>query len=392
MHFQMAKRSQTLTHSFVRDILALTNKPEVISFAGGLPDASLFPHEAIKKVVSELFATKDTSIYQYGPTKGYDPLLELLAKEYQEKGLQAKSENMLITTGSQQSLDLICKMMLDPGSIVITEDPTYLAALQLFRVYEADIQSVPLGEEGPDLDVLEQLFAQPNVRFFYTIPTFQNPTGFTCNEEKRQAIAKLAKTYNILIIEDNPYGKLRYEGVDPISYGTLLPEQCIVLGTASKIAVPDFRLGWMLAPAKLADTAIKLKESADLQSSYFFQRVLFELISQGILEKHQQRLIRAYKCKRDAMIHAIQTYCGESLNVSIPEGGMFLWATLKDGRDSMELFNDVIKEDVAFVPGSVFHPHAKTSSGMRLNFTNASTKEIEEGIKRMAKVIEPVVV
>ena len=297
---------------------------------------------------------------------------------------------MLITTGSQQSLDLICKMMIDPGSIVITEDPTYLAALQLFRVYQANIQSVPLDEEGPNIAVLEKLFAQPNVRLFYTIPTFQNTTGFTCQEEKRYQIAALAKQYNILIIEDDPYGKLRYEGIEPVSYRTLLPEQTIVLGTASKIAVPDFRLGWMLAPEKLTDTAIKLKESADLQSSYFFQRVLFELISQGVLAAHRETLIAAYKTKRDAMVKALQKYCNKSLHVSIPEGGMFVWATLKDGRDSMEVFNEVIKENVAFVPGGVFYPKAQSSSSMRLNFTNASLEEIEEGVKRMAKVIEPV--
>ena len=390
MQFPMAKRTQTLTNSFVRKILALTNKPEVISFAGGLPDASLFPHESIEKVIHELLAANDTSIYQYSPTKGYAPLLARLAQEYRAQGIQASEETMLITTGSQQSLDLICKMMLDPQSVVITEDPTYLAALQLFRVYEATIKAVPTDEEGPDLNVLETLFAQEDVRFFYTIPTFQNPTGFTCTQEKRQAIADLAKRYGVLIVEDNPYGKLRYEGTEPVSYGTLLPEQTIVLGTASKIAVPDFRLGWMHAPVHLCEMAVKLKESADLQCSYFFQRVLYKLMENGTLDAHQQRLINAYKAKRDAMLNALATYCKESLHVSVPEGGMFVWATLKEGGDTMELFNEVIKENVAFVPGVVFYPHAKTSNGMRLNFTNASIQEIEEGIKRMAHVLSPV--
>jgi len=382
---KLSNGASRINHSFVRNILALTQKPGVISFAGGLPDPSLFPLTPIKKAVETLMESVDVSLFQYGPTQGYLPLREALASEYQHKDIRAQAKDILITSGSQQGLDLACRALMNPKDAIVVESPTYLAALQLFRSHEANIHSVGITHEGPDIQALETLFQTNTIRFFYTIPTFQNPTGFTCNALLRRKVAALAKQYGVWIIEDDPYGALRYEGTTPPSYASLYPEGTIVLGTASKVAAPDFRLGWLYGPQEALETCIKFKECTDLQSSYFFQRVLHEMMANDTLRTHQKRLKRAYMEKRNIMVNTLKEHFKEALHVEVPEGGMFVWASLNDGRDTMALFHEAIKHHVAFVPGSVFFPCGGGQNTMRLNFTHTSHEKIDEGVARLKK-------
>ncbi|MBE0495796.1 MAG: PLP-dependent aminotransferase family protein [Campylobacterales bacterium] len=382
---QLSHGASRISHSFVRNILALTQKPGVISFAGGLPDPYLFPITPIKEAMATLMQELDVSLFQYGPTQGFLPLREALALQYQHKDIPASAKDILITTGSQQGLDLTCRALMNPKDAIVVESPTYLAALQLFRSHEATIHTVSITPEGPDIKALEALFQMGTIRFFYTIPTFQNPTGFTCSAPLRRKVAALAKQYGVWIVEDDPYGALRYEGTTPPSYATLFPEGTMVLGTASKVVAPDFRLGWLYAPQEALEACIKFKECTDLQSSYFFQRVLHEMMTNDTLRTHQKRLKRAYVQKRDTMVSALKEHFGEALHVEVPEGGMFVWASLKDGRDTMELFHEAIKHHVAFVPGSVFFPCGGGQDTMRLNFTHSTTEKIVEGVARLKK-------
>lgn len=382
---QLSHAATHINHSFVRNILALTQKPGVISFAGGLPDPYLFPLTAIKDAMTTLMEDSNFSLFQYGPTQGFLPLREALAQQLQTQNISLDAADILITTGSQQGLDLACRALMNRGEAIVVESPTYLAALQLFRSHEATIHSVAISPEGPDIEALEALFKTGTIRFFYTIPTFQNPTGFTCNALMRRKVAELAKTYGVWIVEDDPYGALRYEGTAPPSYASLYPTGTVLLGTASKIAAPDFRLGWLCAPPKVLEACVKLKECTDLQSSYFFQRVLHEMMTNDTLRIHQKRLRTAYVQKRDTMVKALKETFEDTLHVEAPEGGMFVWATLHDGTDTMELFHEAIKQYVAFVPGSVFHPCGGGKNTMRLNFTHASPEKIIEGVARMKK-------
>lgn len=382
---QLSNAARNSGESFVRNILALTQKPGVISFAGGLPDPLLFPTTPIANAINELLAEQKNSIFQYGPTAGFLPLRQTLANQYQQRGIKRDEESILITQGSQQGLDILTRALLNPGESIIVEAPTYLAALQVFRANGANIHEVPLHPDGPDIEILERLFKNENIRFFYTVPTFQNPTGFTCKAQNRQKIATLAKEYGVCIIEDDPYGALRYEGEALPSYATFWEEGTAILGTASKIAAPDFRLGWLSAPSFLHEACVRLKGSMDLQSGYFFQRVFHHLLENDSLRIHQKQLIRTYRQKRDMMTKAIKENFQDALHVNIPEGGMFLWASFKDDTDTMELFNKAIKEHVAYVPGSVFYATNGGKNAMRLNFTHASEEKIQEGVKRLKK-------
>lgn len=382
---QLSNTANNLGSSFVRDILALTQKPGIISFAGGLPDPLLFPTTPISNAINSLLSEQSNSIFQYGPTAGFLPLRQALSSQYKDAGVRRSEENILITQGSQQGLDIVTRVLLNPGDEIVVEAPTYLAALQLFQAHGVKINEVPLNADGPDIAKLEEIFKSTKVRFFYTVPTFQNPTGFTCKAQKRQKIAALAREYGVYIIEDDPYGALRYEGETLPSYATFWQEGTVLLSTASKIAAPDFRLGWLSAPESLHEVCVRLKGAMDLQSSYFFQRVFYSLLENDSLRIHQKHLIRAYRQKRNVMINALKENFGDELDVNIPEGGMFLWANFKDGTDTMALFDKAIKEHVAYVPGCVFYASKGGKSAMRLNFTHASEDKIQEGIKRLKK-------
>ncbi len=381
MRYLYAKRAQDNKRSFTREILDLTSKPSVISFAGGLPDSSLFPKAQIAQEIKNLLQKSDNSLFQYSGANGVLELREQIAKTY----CDTKEDEILLTSGSQQGLDIVCKTFIDSGDIVVVESPSYLVALNLFRMYGADIAEVKLYEDGVDTQELERIFREKRPKFFYTIPSFQNPTGWSWSSSVRQKVAKLAKRYGVLIIEDSPYNALRYEGEERSGFDELLSEQTISLGTFSKTLAPDFRIGWLRAKKELTDIFQSMKENSDLQSSKFFQLVVASLIKSGKLALHVELLKKEYKLKRDTMAEALKSSFGDKIEFQIPQGGMFFWVKFYDGADTMKLFDFIIKEGVAFVPAEVFFSKQNPSSYARVNFTNATPREIKEGVKRLKK-------
>lgn len=381
MNTLLASRVKNAPRSFTRKILDVIDANDIISFAGGLPDEDLFPHELIKQEANNVFDTHSKHMYQYSSAQGSNELRIQIAQKYASKD----ANEILVTTGSQQALDLLCKAFIDEGDTIVVERPSYLAALNLFALYNPNIQEVSLTCKGVDTKELEEIFQTKHPKFFYTIPTFQNPTGWTWDNECKKEVANLAKKYNVLIIEDGPYNDLCYEGEKQISFDELIPELCVTLGTFSKTMVPDFRIGWMKAKEELIKVFQSMKENTDLQSPKFFQNVVANVMKSGELTKHVQNLILSYKEKRDTMANTLEKEFAGEISFEKPKGGMFLWIKFPKNVDTMKLFDYIIKEGVAYVPGSVFFPEAPISPYARLNYTNATIELIEEGVKRLKK-------
>lgn len=379
MNQLFAKRIQNAPRSFTRKILDVIGHNDIISFAGGLPDEELFPHELIKKEVNYILDTHPRSIYQYSQATGAVSLRAELAKSY----TNSNENQILITTGSQQGLDILCKSFIDAGDTIVVEAPSYLAALNLFALYDANIVEVPLSSKGVDTIELEKIFQTQKPKFFYTIPTFQNPTGWSWEDECKREVARLAKKYNVVVVEDAPYNGLRYTGEKELGFEEILPELSVTLGTFSKTLVPDFRLGWMRAKEEFLRAFQSMKENTDLQSPKFFQHVVACMIQDGNLSLHIKKLIENYKEKRDAMAKALNENFADIIEYEIPKGGMFFWIKFPDNIDTMKLFDIAIEKHIAYVPGSVFFKDHKTTSYARLNFTNATFKEIEVGVQRL---------
>jgi len=379
MQTKFANRITSASRSFTRTILDLTTQNTIISFAGGLPDPALFPREEIEKYTKELFATQDNRLFQYSNASGVEVLKVEIAKKY----ANTTSPEIMLTNGSQQGLDLVCKTFIDAKDCIIVEDPSYLAALGLFRMYDATIKAAPLHSTGVDTVALEKLFKENKPKFFYTIPIFQNPTGYSYSLDNRQEVVRIAKKYRVIILEDSPYEALRYDGQQTASFADMLPELTIALGTFSKTLAPDFRIGSIKAPQEIINALTLSKESTDLQNSKFFQYICAYMMKNGDLKKHIARLVDYYRPKRDAMVKALHRYFGDSIEFVIPEGGMFIWINFKQCSDSMKLFDEAIKKGVAFVPGSVFFADNRISSFGRLNYTNSTLEQIDEGIKKL---------
>jgi 2-aminoadipate transaminase len=379
MSEKFAQRIKNAPRSFTRKILDLIQDNSVISFAGGLPDESLFPHKLVETEINNVLNNAKKSIYQYSSALGAKELREEIAKTYKN----AKAEEILITTGSQQGLDLLCKAFIDQGDVIVVEKPSYLAALNLFALYDANIIEVSLTCKGVDTQELEEIFKTKNPKFFYTIPTFQNPTGWSWDEETRIEVAALATKYDVIIIEDSPYNALRYDGVIPTPFDELIPELSVSLGTFSKTLVPDFRLGWMRAKQEFLSVFQAMKENTDLQSSKFLQYVVANIMHSNKLSLHVSTLIEVYREKRDTMAAALQEEFKDEISFELPNGGMFFWVKFKESVDTMKLFDVAIKNSVAYVPGSVFYKKQPPCPYIRLNFTNATCEDIKEGIKRL---------
>ncbi len=380
---KFAKRVTNAPRSFTRKILDVIGQNDIISFAGGLPDESLFPHELIKKEINYSLDNLPKSMYQYSQAQGAIELREELAKKY----TNSNKNQILITTGSQQGLDILCKTFIDSGDTIVVEAPSYLAALNLFALYDANIVEVELTCRGVNTTQLEELFITKKPKFFYTIPTFQNPTGWSWEDKCKKEVARLAKKYNVIIIEDSPYNALKYEKKEELGFEELLPELSVTLGTFSKTLVPDFRLGWMRADERFLKVFQVMKENTDLLSPKFFQRIVANMIKDGNLALHVETLIEKYRVKRDAMLDALKVEFGEIIEYETPKGGMFFWIKFAESVDTMELFDEAIEKGVAFVPGSVFFKDHNPSSYARLNFTNATIEDINTGMKRLKKAL-----
>ncbi len=374
--------------SFVREILKVTEDPEIISFAGGLPNPRCFPVREFADAAQKVLSDCGEAALQYATSEGYLPLRQMIAQRYARQGLKVSPSEILITNGSQQGLDLLGKAFLNKGDGIIVERPTYLAAIQSFGLFEPRFHSVPLHEDGADPEVLKRALNQDRTKLFYAVPNFQNPTGITYSREIRRAVAEELLGRNTVFIEDNPYGELRFIGEDKPSMRTFLGDDCVLLGSFSKIVSPGIRLGWLAACPEIMERLIVAKQASDLHSNYLCQRIVHQYLQDNDLERHITRIRKVYKDQRDLMVQMIEECFPENVCFTRPEGGMFLWVTLPEEMSSIELFNLAIKEKVAFVPGEAFYANGGGTNTLRLNFSNSNEEKISVGVARLAKVIK----
>lgn len=392
MKFQFAERMQHVQKSFIREILKVTQNPEVISFAGGLPNPTSFPVQEISEAAQKVLAEDGKSALQYSTTEGYLPLRQMIAKRYKKRfGLSVDERQILITSGSQQALDLIGKIFLNRGDAALIEQPGYLGAIQALSIFEPDFHSVPLGGDGVDLNALEEELKNRHPKLFYCVPNFQNPSGLTYSLENRQKAAELLKRYETVFVEDDPYGELRFMGQDAAPIKSFAFENGILLGSFSKIVSPGMRLGWICANEEIMERLITVKQAADLHTNYFSQRVVAQYLADHDLDAHIRKIRVMYKSQRDCMVEMAKRYFPPEVHYTEPEGGMFMWASLPNGLSSLELFETASRVNVAFVPGDPFYTDRKNANTFRLNYTNSNEAEIEEGIKRLGTAIKDMI-
>jgi len=375
--------------SFIREILKVAAQPDIISFAGGLPHPDLFPVHELEEAFKRLIRDRGAEVLQYGPSEGFGPLREWVGERYRIRcGMEVSPDNVLITTGSQQGLDLVGKVFLDSTDFAAMERPGYLGAIQAFSYYSEAVIQVPLQGDGPDMNVLESTLREKEPKLFYAIPNFQNPSGLSYSLEKRRQVAELCQRYGTVLVEDDPYGELRFEGPDLACISSFRDCNGILLGTLSKIAAPGLRVGWMVAGGEDLENLLVAKQAADLHTSTLTQQLAWQYLVTNDIDGHIEILREAYRRQRDCMVRMIEKYFPPGIGFTQPEGGMFLWVTLPDGCSSLDLFEKAIERRVAYVPGAPFYVDGGGQNTMRLNFSNTSETEIEEGIRRLGACLE----
>lgn len=393
-----SSRARGMQRSVIRELLKLTANPEVISFAGGLPAPETFPVSEVRDAAVAVLDEEPHKALQYGPTEGDDRLRKDLADVMRKDGIRADVDRVLVTTASQQGLDLVGKIFFDPGDTCIVGLPSYLGALQAFKNYEGVPVGVPLDEDGmiPEelvktLDRLEGEGRRP--KFIYLVPDFQNPAGVTIPAARRKKIIAIAEERDYLIIEDTPYRQLRYTGEHEPTFQSLAPDRVLSLYTFSKILLPGFRLGWAYGPQWVIDKMVMSKQAVDLCTPPFTQAITHRVLATGALWKGIEKTIELYGGRRKLMLDLLDRHLSDVDGVTWtkPEGGLFLWMTLPKGMNSDEIFKKAIERNVAYVPGSAFYPNAEDHQGMRLNFSYASEEQIEEGVKRLSSLIHDLV-
>ena len=380
--------------SQIRELLKLIADPSIISFAGGLPSPESFPVEELKEVITDIMENEPHVALQYGATEGDSLLRTLLVNRYKKDGFDISLENLMITTASQQGLDLLSKVFVNRGDKVIVGLPSYLGGISAFNAYGADMIGIPLDEDGMRPDILEEKMEAlkkkgEKPKFIYVIPDFQNPTGITMPESRRKKIIEIAKKYDVLIVEDSPYRELRFKGKSQKTFYALdNTGQVITLGTFSKIFAPGFRIGWIIANEQILDKLITAKQGTDLCTPPFTQRIAARYLEKGYLDKNIKKIIEMYKEKRELMLQHFEDYMPEGVSWTEPEGGLFLFLNLPENMNADELFKKAVKEKVAFVIGSAFHFDGSGKNSMRINFSYSSKEKNLEGVKRLADVIK----
>ena len=389
MDLRFADRMNNVQKSLIREILKVVGNPEIISFAGGLPNPISFPVKGIQEVTNKILQEDGVNILQYSTTEGYQPLREYISERYfKNSGLKIDPEEILITNGSQQGLDLIGKIFIDKDDDILIEEPGYLGAIQSFSMYEPKFHAIPMLEDGVNIKLLEENLKKYDPKLFYAVPNFQNPSGITYTAENREKVAALLKGSNTIFVEDDPYGELRFIGEKIPSMKSYLSDNTILLGSFSKIVSPGMRLGWICAKKEIMEKLIIAKQAADLQSNYFAQRVVYEYLKENDIEIHIEKIRELYKTQRDCMVSAIDEYFPSEVKITRPEGGMFIWVTLPENYSSLDLFDIVIKKNVAFVPGDPFYSGKEGMNTFRLNYTNSDEEKIKQGIKALAEGIK----
>ncbi len=390
MQFKFAKRASTLKASEIRELLKLTEKPEIISFAGGLPAPELFPIDKITVIVQDILQNDAKAALQYSATEGFVLLREIIANQRMTlANVKTTPDNVLITAGSQQGIDFSARLFLDDGDYIICEDPSYLGAINVFNTYHAKYLPIPMDEEGMIMEELEKtLQAYPQAKLIYTIPDFQNPTGRTMSVARRKRLAELAAQYKIAVIEDNPYGELNFEGHRLPAIQSFDAEGWVIyLGSFSKTFCPGYRIGWICAEDTVLNKFVMLKQVADLQCSSIAQREVAYFMQRYSLDEHVASIIAVYKKRRDLMLDGIAKYFPAGVKYTLPAGGLFTWVELKPGINAAELLIEALKENVAFVPGAPFFANGGNHNFLRLNYSNMPEERIVEGIKRLGKVL-----
>ena len=386
--------AKNMKRSAIREILKLTQKPEVISFGGGLPSADSFPVEELKEIMIELLEEDGTNALQYSATEGVPELKDILVERHQKEGFNIESENLSITTSSQQGLYLLGKIFIDPGDKVICGLPSYLGGISAFSTFGADLQGIKFDENGMRADMLEQKLEELKQnrdmpKFIYIIPDFQNPAGITMPEARRKEIIAMAKKYDVLIVEDSPYREIRFEGETQQTMFQLDNDgQVITLGTFSKTFAPGLRLGWAIGNKDIIDKMVIAKQSIDLCTPTITQKIAARYIKKGLFDKNLKKTIEQYHSKRDNMLQAFREYMPEGVTWTEPEGGLFLFLHLPEYMDAQELFHRAIKKNVAFVMGDVFHCDGTGKNTMRINFSFMPEDKTREGVKRLAEAIQ----
>lgn len=393
MKRNFAKRTSEVESSEIREILKVTERPEIISFAGGLPAPELFPIEEMKEVCLEVLTESGQQALQYSTTEGYRPLRDEIVKQMKALGIEADADDVVVLTGSQQGLDLTGKVFLDEGDIVVCESPTYLAALNAFKAYSPEFIEVKMDEQGMQMEELEKVLAANRVKIIYTIPDFQNPTGRTMSLERRKKMVELAERYGVVIVEDNPYGALRFmgEALPPIkSFDTT---GCVVyMSTFSKVFAPGMRVGWICAAPEILKNYVVFKQGADLHTDTFAQMLVAKYLEKYDLDQHVEEIRAVYGKRRNLMLKTIEETFPKNVHFTEPEGGLFLWVELPEGCDAKEILTKCLDADVAFVPGGAFFPNGKGGHTFRLNYSNMPEDRIVEGIKKLAEVLKETIV
>lgn len=386
---RLSARSRGVSSSAIREILKVASRPDIVSFAGGLPAPEYFPVDEMRKAADRVLSRNGRQALQYAATEGIMELRELIAAQLSaaEPSAPVGPENVILTTGSQQALDLVSKVLLDPGDTVVTEDPSYLGALQAFRLFEATFRAAPMDDEGAMPDALGEALAQ-GAKFGYLLPTFQNPTGRTMGPARREAVAAEFERHRVPLVEDDPYGAIYFGTAAGPSLRSLLPASTLALGTFSKTLAPGLRLGWVVGPADWVARLAQVKQSADLHTSTLSQHVVLEVLRTGSLDAHLDVLRSVYKERCEAMLESLAGHFPAGSRWTVPTGGMFVWVELPGEVDLARLLPRIVEEEkVAYVPGAPFHPNGGGLNTMRLNFTHSPADVVREGVAKLGRAL-----
>lgn len=389
MNLTWADRVAKMDSPAVKAILKITQRNDIISFAGGLPSAQSFPVAELASSFQAVLQDQGAAALQYGPTEGYEPLRHWVSERLGKQGIVCSAANVIITNGSQQGLDLVARVFLNPGDYVAVENPTYLAAVQCFRGAEANLIPIPLENDGINVEVLAQAIRANRPKFIYVNPNFQNPTGVTMSMEKRRKLVQLAADEQIPLVEDNPYGELRYNG-DEVAALKSLPggEWVIYAGTISKIIAPGLRVGWLVGDKQIIDKMADVKQTSDVLTNSLTQRAIYHYVTNNNVDSHINTIVCQYREKRDVMLTAMKEHFPSEVKWTSPDGGMFIWVTLPESMDANKLLSEAIEAKVAFVPGTPFYANNDSTNAMRINFSNSTPELIREGISNLGKLLK----